>query len=343
MFKEIEVKENIDDVDLFDPYQLLRKDVLSYDLLDAEEERSLFRIYVFGKKCKKEFNEDIVKNSGDGELLLEHIQKGINAREKLINSNLRLVLGRAFIFSGTDKNNIKIKDDVIHNFFSGCEGLIKAVEKFDPERGTRLSTYARPKITKAITENLRWKNIYAPRWIRELTIKYLITMESYQIINGKMPDDDYIIKKMDITQEKLDTVRDAYATNVGIPLDKNNNDDNDDDGQADRLVLDSYDSNFFENYYGLLRPTESSAMDDVLLSELNTQLYKALKEKLNNYVKIQIFVHMFILGETNQRKIAKDCNVTPQYINTERAQLLKILKSDKEFVSYCLDYLGVRY
>lgn len=338
MLQEIKERESVKNVD---PFQLLLEDVRSYPLLEPEEEKLLSREYVIGKKCKLELNKCLEQRLLPiDEFLLVSIQIGIDAREKLINSNLKLVMSSAYYFSGSDDKNQKIEDDVIHNYFSGCEGLIKAVEKFDPERGNKLSTYASFKIVKAITENLRWKNIYAPRWIRILTKKYIKASADYMIINGKEPSDDYLLEKMDITQERLDTIRAAYTANIGVSLDKINEDE--DDSKTDHLSPESYYSNFYEDYYGLSRPTESGALDEVLLSELNIQILRALKSSMNTEVKVKIVTHMFILGETNESKIARGCNVTPQYVSAERMRLLKILQNDPEFISFCLDYLGVR-
>lgn len=336
MSKELIAQEIIENID---PFQLLKKDMLSYPILEPEEEKLLYKEYDFAKKCKLKLNDYLEKQNPVDDVLLEFITIGIKAREKLINSNLRLVMSSAIYFSGIGDDGVKIKDDIVHNFFSGCEGLIKGVEKFDPEKG-RLSTYARPKIIKAITENLRWNNIYAPRWVRELTKKYLKISEEYMILNGKEPTDDYILEKLQISQKKLEMIRIAYSLNKVVSFDKT--DDDSDDTQLEHLSINSYYSNMFEDYRGFARPTEENVINNVSLSELDIQIYETLKSSINNEVQMKIVTQIFILGETNETEIARSCNVSPQYVNAEKKRLLKILEKDPVFLSFCLDYLGVR-
>ena len=74
------------------------------------------------------------------EELLKKIKNGDkNAREKLINGNLRLVLSVVQRFQGRGEN----PDDL---FQVGCIGLIKSIDNFDVTQGVRFSTYAVPMV-----------------------------------------------------------------------------------------------------------------------------------------------------------------------------------------------------
>ncbi|MBD0355766.1 MAG: sigma-70 family RNA polymerase sigma factor, partial [Rubrobacter sp.] len=94
-------------------------------LLDAAEERELSR-------CARE---------GDKE-----------ARKRLIESNLRLVISVAKKYRGRGVSF----EDLIQE---GNSGLIKAVERFDPDMGNRFSTYAtwwiRQAVTRAVADHAR--------------------------------------------------------------------------------------------------------------------------------------------------------------------------------------------
>ena len=80
--------------------------------------------------------------------LLERCRKGDgNARELLINGNLRLVLSVVQKFSNRGEN----PDDL---FQVGCIGLIKAIDHFDPSHEVKFSTYAVPPICEC-RENLK--------------------------------------------------------------------------------------------------------------------------------------------------------------------------------------------
>lgn len=72
------------------------------------------------------------------ERLLKLVRQGdMNAREELINGNLRLVLSVIQRFTGRGEN----LDDL---FQVGCIGLIKSIDNFDINQNVRFSTYAVP-------------------------------------------------------------------------------------------------------------------------------------------------------------------------------------------------------
>ena len=72
------------------------------------------------------------------EELLKKVKSGDeNAREELINGNLRLVLSVIQRFANRGEN----PDDL---FQVGCIGLIKAIDNFDITQNVRFSTYAVP-------------------------------------------------------------------------------------------------------------------------------------------------------------------------------------------------------
>ena len=74
------------------------------------------------------------------ERLLYEVKKGnTNARDELINGNLRLVLSVVQRFSGRGEN----PDDL---FQVGCIGLIKSIDNFDITQNVKFSTYAVPMV-----------------------------------------------------------------------------------------------------------------------------------------------------------------------------------------------------
>lgn len=79
----------------------------------------------------------VLKESEKMELLQKMRDGDPNAREELINGNLRLVLSVIQRFSGRGEN----ADDL---FQVGCIGLMKAIDNFCPDFNVRFSTYAVP-------------------------------------------------------------------------------------------------------------------------------------------------------------------------------------------------------
>ena len=96
------------------------------------------------------------------ELLLAARDGNAEARQQMIQGNLRLVLSVVQKFAGRGEN----LDDL---FQVGCIGLIKAIDNFDPNLNVRFSTYGVPMILGEIRRFLRDNNpVRVSRSIRDL-------------------------------------------------------------------------------------------------------------------------------------------------------------------------------
>ena len=105
---------------------------------------------------------ELLKLAGEGDA---------QAREKLIDGNLRLVLSLVGRFTGRGEN----PDDL---FQVGCIGLIKAVDNFNTELDVEFSTYAVPMILGEIRRYLRDNNaIRVSRSVRDLAYRALAARE----------------------------------------------------------------------------------------------------------------------------------------------------------------------
>jgi RNA polymerase sporulation-specific sigma factor len=99
-------------------------------------------------KSSFDLPERILFSEGEFQQLMELFRSGSeDAKDALINNNLRLVLSIAQRFAGRGET-----EDL---FQIGCLGLMKAVERFDPAYGVKFSTYAVPLIIGEIKQHLR--------------------------------------------------------------------------------------------------------------------------------------------------------------------------------------------
>jgi RNA polymerase sigma-B factor len=123
------------------------------------------------------FHTDGLKTMSERDLLgLVHDSKDQAAREELITRYLPLVrsLARRFASRGQPL------EDLVQ---VGCIGLIKAVDRFDPERGVELSTYATPTILGEIKRYFRDKGwaVKVPRALQDLNARLNRVMESLTV------------------------------------------------------------------------------------------------------------------------------------------------------------------
>lgn len=185
----------------------------------------------------------ILKESEKMALLKEIKNGNKEAREKLINGNLRLVLSVIQRFT----NRGEKLDDL---FQIGCIGLIKSIDNFDVSQNVRFSTYAVPMIIGEIRRYLRDNNsIRVSRSLKDIAYKAMQIKEDLINKTQKEPRIEEIANKLNIKKEivvlALEAIVDPLSLYEPVYSDGGDmiyvmdqvGDKNDDNNWVDEIVL----------------------------------------------------------------------------------------------------------
>jgi RNA polymerase primary sigma factor len=150
-------------------------------LLDAQEEKDLSRR----------------AHAGDG-----------RARQRLIESNLRLVISIAKKYRG---RGVPFEDLIQE----GNAGLIRAVEKFDPEMGNRFSTYATWWIRQAVTRALadHGRTVRLPAHVVDALYRLRRAENTLSLELGRDATEEELAERLDVRPEEARRLRE-----VGQPI-----------------------------------------------------------------------------------------------------------------------------
>lgn len=229
--------------------------------------------------------------------LFKRLQSGeIEAREQLVNGNLRLVLSVIQRFN----NRGEYGDDL---FQVGCIGLMKSIDNFDLSHNVKFSTYAVPMIIGEIRRYLRDNNpIRVSRSLRDTAYKALQMREKMISETSKDPAPHEIAERMGVPHEDVVFAMDAIQDPVSLFEPIYN------DGGDPIFVVDQL--------------KDDREKDSVWLDELS--LREGMK-KLNDREKM-ILTKRFFQGKT-QMEVAEEIGISQAQVSRLEKAAIKEMNS----------------
>jgi RNA polymerase primary sigma factor len=239
--------------------------------------------------------------------LAKAVERGdLRAKERLISSNLRLVVANAKRYQGQGLSLL----DLIQE---GILGLIRAAEKFDWRRGYKFSTYATFWIRQAIQRGLEQKarTIRVPTDLAQRERRVARVERELATELGREPTDEEIAERAKIDIEELDRIR--SASRVVTSLDRPVGDDE-------------------ETSLGSLLPSERPAPEEEVSVTLEEQTLRRAISRLPDEERSVVKLRYGINGNepTTIRETGRQLGIPGRQVERLEAQALRRLASQRE-------------
>ncbi|MGE3328470.1 MAG: RNA polymerase sigma factor RpoD/SigA [Acidimicrobiia bacterium] len=173
----------------------------AHTLLSGPDEVRLGNVMAEGREAAERLATFGAMDERDRRKLQRLVDAGEGARDEFIKANLRLVVSVARRYQG---NGLAMADLVQE----GNIGLMRAVDKFDPNRGFKFSTYAtwwiRQSIGRAIAESSR--SIKVPAHVRESAPLVMKAMEKLGAVHDRRPTSAEVAADTGLTAERVELV-----------------------------------------------------------------------------------------------------------------------------------------
>ncbi len=215
--------ETSEDTGEFDSVAHYFKESARHRLLPHDRERELTQAVKRGRQAKKRLDGRSSKSMSTAgrKKLKADVQSGIEAREELVRGNARLVISIAKRYQNLGLSLM----DLIQE---GNIGLLRAIDRFEPARGLRLSTYATWWVRQAINRAVanQGRAIRLPAYLQDRLHKMYRVAQDLEQTLGRAPNDDELAAMLEVAPEEVQSMRAAAVpvTSLDEPL----SDDEDD-------------------------------------------------------------------------------------------------------------------
>jgi RNA polymerase primary sigma factor len=239
--------------------------------------------------------------------LAQRIERGdLEAKDRLVNSNLRLVVANAKRYQNQGLSLL----DLIQE---GVLGLIRAAEKFDWRRGFKFSTYATYWVRQALQRSLdsRARTIRIPTTLAQLERKVARAEREFEARAGRPPTDQELAEAAETDVGELEWLREAprAATSLDRPV-----------GEEGETTL------------GELIAAEGSPVAEQVEISLRTDAVQRALDHLPERERAVVKLRFGIDGDdvTTIDAVARELDVSPRRVREIESRALERLATERE-------------
>ena len=272
--------ERIDESDVSNSTGAYLKEIGRYPLLSAEEERAL-----------------TIRFQDDGDMA---------AKQKLIESNLRFVVSIA-------KKYVGYGLDLMDLIQEGNLGLMKAVEKFDYHRGTRITTYAYPWIRQSIFRAIAdmGRTIRIPVHMKETIYTLQKEEKKFRLECGRKPTLEELADIMEMKEDEIEFLLQVSTdiASLDAPCGEN----------GDKTLTDTEPDRY--------SPSPEDAVENVYVESLCKKLWELIDQLPERNRKVLINrTGLDGLDPKTLEEIGKDLGITREGVRQKQNTAIKMLR-----------------
>jgi RNA polymerase primary sigma factor len=203
--------EPADDTGEFDSVAHYFRESARHRLLSGEHERTLTMAVKRGRMANRKLQASKSIGKTQAKKLQDSIEAGRTARDELVRANARLVISIA-------KRYQNLGLPLMDLIQEGNIGLMRAIDRFEPSRRLRLSTYATWWVRQAINRAVanQGRAIRLPAYLQDRLHKMYRVSQDLEQTLGRMPNDDELADSLDVAASDVQTMRSAAVPVVSL-------------------------------------------------------------------------------------------------------------------------------